>query len=267
MWRPWLALLGSVWLGACVGVPRRGAPSQYALDTLTNTCLKDPKYCATLAGKEITSGPVQTVGSAVASGAAVLQVLTETAQENIEEELERCVEMARSEVLLRYPTEFKNESPSDAECRNWTVDGKNRRVTWAMRLGTEMHEVALECAAGVLSRLRQGGFILDPCYRYDKQKKETTFVSCEEVKDLLEKGCSDELIGTLRPDLVLHGGHPLWVQAVYDFKFPCVHDSKQPPEWRRYPETSPHHGCHQGEMYEEALGVTPRRIAPRWGVF
>ncbi len=267
MSRPWLALLGGVWLGACVNAPGRGVPSHYARDSLSSACLRDPKYCATLAGRELTSGPVQTVGSAVASGAAVLQVLQETTREDIEEELERCANMARSEVLLRYPTEFKDKMPSDAECRSWTVDGKGRRATWAMRLGMEMHEVALECATEVLNRLRQGGFSLDPCYRYNKQTRETAFVSCEEVKDLLEKGCGDELSGTLRPDIVFHRGHPLQVQAVYDFKFPCVHDSENPPGWRRYPETSPHHGCTQDEMYEAALGVKPRRVAPRWGVF
>ncbi len=78
--RPWLALAGSVLLGACVGVsaPGRGTPSRYALDSVSNACLKDPKSCATLVGRELTSGPVQTVGSAVASGAAVLRVLHET---------------------------------------------------------------------------------------------------------------------------------------------------------------------------------------------
>ncbi|WNG56185.1 hypothetical protein F0U59_16495 [Archangium gephyra] len=210
---------------------------------------------------------MQTVGSAVASGAAVLQVLTETARENIEEELEDCVDLARSEVLLRYPTEFKDKSPSDDECRSWTVDGKGRRVTWAMRLGTEMHEVAMECTKNVLSRLRQGGFSLDPCYRYDKQTGETTFVSCEEVKDLLDRGCGDELRGTIRPDVVLHSDSPLDVQAVYDFKFACVNNRKEAPDqWREYPDTSPHHGCSQGDVYQQALRVRPRTIIPRWGI-
>lgn len=265
--RPWLALLGSIWLGACVSAPGRGAPSHYARDSLTAVCLRDPKYCATLAGRELTSGPVQTVGTAVASGAAVLQVLQETARENIEEELERCADLARSEVLLRYPTEFKGQSPSDAECRGLTVDGKGRRVTWAMRLGTEMHEVAMECTRKVLSRLRQGGFSLDPCYRYDIQTGVTTFVSCEEVKDLLARGCGDELRGTIRPDVVLHSGNPLDVQAIYDFKFPCVNARKEAPDqWRKYTETSPHRGCTQDQVYKDALEVTPQAITPRWGL-
>ncbi|WP_152622710.1 hypothetical protein [Archangium violaceum] len=196
----------------------------------------------------------------------MLQVLTETAQENIEEELEDCADLARSEVLTRYPTQFKGQSPSDAECMQWTEDNNGRRVTWAMRLGTEMHAVAIECATSVLNRLRQGGFSLDPCYRYNIKTGKTTFVSCEEVKDLLGRGCGDELIGTFRPDVVLHSGNPLDVQAVYDFKFPCVHDGKTTPRWRDYPETSPHHGCNQGELYEKALKVEPVPIFPRWGI-
>ncbi|PTL82822.1 hypothetical protein [Vitiosangium sp. GDMCC 1.1324] len=265
--RTWWVLAGSMTLTACVGVstPGRGTPSHYALDSLTNACRQDPKYCATLAGKEVASGPVQTVGSAVASGAAVLKVLSQTTREDIETELKRCADEARSEVILRYPTEFKGQTPSDAECKQWTVDAKGRWVTWAMRLGTEMHDVALGCINKTLSRLRKGGYSLDPCYRYDKQTQKTTFVSCEEVKDLLDRGCGDELRGTLRPDLVLHSGNPLDVQAVYDFKFPCV-NSNTKPEWRDYPETSPHYGCNQGQLYQEALGVEPEIIFPRWGL-
>ncbi|WP_147332833.1 hypothetical protein [Archangium gephyra] len=209
---------------------------------------------------------MQTVGSAVASGAAVLRVLTETTRKELSEELERCANLARSEVLLRYPTQFKDPSPSDAECKQWTEDRKGRRVTWAMRLGTEMHTVALDCATDILNRVRRGGFSLDPCYRYDKKTGKTTFVSCEEVKDLLERGCGDELVGTLRPDVVLHSGNPLDIQAVFDFKFPCVNDNKEAPRWRDYPDTSPHHGCNQGQVYTDALKVEPVLIFPRWGV-
>ncbi|QRK13905.1 hypothetical protein JQX13_32625 [Archangium violaceum] len=261
-----MAIVGGLLLGACASTPDHGSPGRYARDSLTGACLRNPRYCATLAGKEIAKGPVQTVGTAVSSGAAVLRVLQPEVRENIEEELERCADLARSEVLLRYPTEFKGPSPSDAECRRETVDAKGRRVTWAMRLGTEMHQVALDCTRAVLSRLRNGGFSLDPCYRYDHQTGETTYVSCEEVKDLLARGCGDELRGTLRPDVVLHSGDPLDVQAVYDFKFPCVNNGKESAPWRKYSETSPHHGCNQGEMYELALEVKPVRISPRWGI-
>lgn len=266
MTRPWLAIAGGLLLGACASTPGHGVPGHYARDSLTSACLRDPRYCATLTGKEIVKGPVQTVGTAVASGAAVLRVLQPEVRENIEEELERCADLARSEVLLRYPTEFKDPSPSDAECRRETVDAKGRRVTWAMRLGTEMHQVALDCTRAVLDRLRHGGFSLDPCYRYDKQTGKTTYVSCEEVKDLLARGCGDELRGTLRPDVVLHSGNPLAVQAVYDFKFPCMNNSKRKSGWRNYTDTSPHAGCNQGDMYQEALKIEPTLISPRWGI-
>lgn len=252
-------------LGACVSAPGLGTPSHYKWDSATNACARDPRSCATLAGREIASGPAQTVSVAVGSGAAVLRVLTQTARKNIQEELTQCANSARSDVLLRYPTEFKNQRPSDAECRSWTVDRLGRRVTWAMRLGSEMHEEALACVGRVLGRLRKGGFSLDPCYRYDKQTKKRTFVSCQEVKDLLDRGCGDELLGTIRPDVVLHSGDPLDIQAVFDFKFRCV-NSAEPPKWRVYPETSPHHGCNQGEVYQDALGVEPVIIFPRWGI-
>jgi hypothetical protein len=34
--------------------------------------------------------------------------------------------------------------------------------------------------------------------------------------------------GTLEPDVVIHTGDPLQVQAVYDFKFRCVGFDKKP---------------------------------------
>jgi hypothetical protein len=193
-------------------------------------------------------------------------VLDTFSRKSIEEELVHCADGARSEVLRRYPTEFKATSPSQEECQRETVDAKGRRVTWAMRLGTEMHEVALACTAKNLDRLRRGGFSLEPCYSFDKKTGETTFMSCETVQGLLEEGCGDELRGTLRPDVVIHTGDPTQALDVYDFKFPCVHDGKEQPGWRKYPKTSPHYGCTQYEMYREALRVEPGLVAPRWGV-
>ncbi len=85
---------------------------------------------------------MQAVGTAVASGAAVLAVLDQTQAEHIQEELVDCANQARSEVLIRHRQQFVDPTPSDAECRQWTTDAQGRSVTWAMRLGTEMHEVA-----------------------------------------------------------------------------------------------------------------------------
>ncbi|WP_257455106.1 hypothetical protein [Archangium lipolyticum] len=259
-------LASSMLLGACVSTPGRGVPGHYALDSLSNGCLRNPAYCATLTGKETTT--VQAVGTAVASGAAVLAVLDKTLEEHIQEELVDCANLARSEVLIRHRAQFVDPTPSDAECRQWTTDAQGRRVTWAMRLGSEMHEVALQCAQGKLNGLRPGGFSLEPCYRHDLRTGQTTFISCEQVEELLANGCSSELKGTIRPDVVIHTGNPLQALAVFDFKFPCVNkDGDKSSEWREYPEGHPCHGLmNQGQLYKKALGPEPVRVAPRWGI-
>lgn len=260
---PWWVIASSMFLGACVVTPLGGSRSHYALDSVSNACLRNPQACATLTGKEVST--VQAVGTAVASGAAVLGALDEKQRSNIKEKLEDCADLARSEVLIRHRKEFENPSPSDEECRQMTKDAQGRRVTWAMRLGAEMHAVARQCTETELNKLRPGGFSLEPCYRYDKNTGLTTFISCEEVQELLNSGCSSALIGTLRPDVVIHRGNPLAAEDVFDFKFPCV-NSDNPIIWRDYPPGHPCHPSNQGEMYKKALGPNPNPIFPRWGV-
>ena len=80
---------------------------------------------------------------------------------------------------------------------------------------------------------------------------------------LLEEGCYGELKGTLKPDIVIHSGHPLRALAVYDFKFPCLSSSGG--HWCKYAQ-GPHQGLMQNDVYRAALSVTPRRVLPRLGV-
>jgi hypothetical protein len=230
---------------------------------VSNACLRNPQACATLTGKEVST--VQAVGTAVASGAAVLDALDAKLRGSITEKLEDCADLARSEVLIRHRKAFKKPSPSDEECRQMTKDAQGRRVTWAMRLGAEMHGVALQCAETELNKLRPGGFSLEPCYRHNLQTGQTTFISCDEVQELLNNGCGSELKGTLRPDVVIYASTPLKAQAIFDFKFPCVSSDEPTNVWRQYPPGHPCHPFNQAEMYEKALGPAPQPIFPRWG--
>ena len=91
-----------------------------------------------------------------------------------------------------------------------------------MRLGTEMHEVARQCAEEELNKLRPGGFSLEQRYRYDSRTGRKKLVSTAEEQALKDSGNQGELRGTVKPDVVIHSGDPLDVQAIYDFKFPCV---------------------------------------------
>jgi hypothetical protein len=88
----------------------------------------------------------------------------------------------------------------------------------------------------------------------------------EEVEALLSQGRSAELRGTIEPDIVIHEGQPHRVQDVYDYKFPCVNSPKRS-GWRRYPAGTPHGGKNQGEVYQQALGGSPARVQPHFGVY
>jgi len=113
--------------------------------------------------------------------------------------------------------------------------------------------------------LKPGGFSLSPRYRYDPKTGEAAHIPREAVKELLSQGRGVELRGTLEPDIVIHGGKPHQVQAVYDYKFPCVNTGKWI-EWRPYREGHVHEGSHQGELYKNALKIRPTRVQPHLGV-
>jgi hypothetical protein len=217
-----LALVALVAQAACTTLgPARGG--RYGYDnSVSAACRQNPAQCATLSGKEATLEQLAEVGSIVASAGAALRVLDNLTRASIEQALVECAELARSEVLLRYPATFENSIPNADECNEWTVDARGQNVTWAMRLGTEMHEVAARCAQEKLDKLRPGGFSLESRYRYDSRTGRWKQVSTEEERALDASGNQGELRGTLKPDVIIHSGNPLDVQAIYDFKFPCV---------------------------------------------
>jgi hypothetical protein len=226
-----------------------------SVDSATASCRHSPSACLAAVGKEVAS-----------VGAVAKVVLEETAQHAIEEKLKECADLARSEVLLRYPRQFKGPTPNASECKQETTDRRGQQVTWAMRLGTEMHEVARQCTEDALNDLRPGGFSLEQRYRYDGATKQWKLVSTDQERLLEQTGNGGELMGTLKPDVVIHPGDPLIVQAIYDFKFPCANTDK-PPEWRAYPKGHPYEDMNQGDLYEEALGQPPRMVVPRIGIF
>jgi hypothetical protein len=263
--RRWGGLVaGCLLLGACASMPSREARRQYALDSLSASCLKNPLYCATVSGSEVATGPVQTVGAAVASAAAVGHALTPEMKTSIKEKMEECADKARTEVLSRLRGTFEGLVPKAAECKAMTVDAQGRSVTWAIRLGLEMHEVALACAQ---SKLGERGLksSLKPRYRFNQETKETSLISPEELAKLLRQG-GEQLKGTLEPDVVIHTGDPLQVLAVYDFKFRCV-NFDQEPGWRTYPPGHRYAGRSQGSIYKEAFGPEVHPIGPRKGMF
>ncbi len=259
------SLAGLLLLGACVSTPGRGVPSRYAQDTVRAQCLRNPAYCATVSGGEVATGPWQTLAIAGGTVVAATRWLDDDTRLAIRRELELCANQARTDVLLRHRGTFEGPIPNEGECKQMTLDTEGRSVTWAIRLGLEMHEAALECAESRLNGMRVR-FSLKPRYRFNKETGEKSLISPEEKAVLLRQG-GEALKGTLEPDVVIHTGDPLQVQAVYDFKFPCV-KFDQRPKWRTYPPGHRYAGRLQGDIYKEAFRPAEvELIGPRKGVF
>lgn len=203
----------------------------------------------------------------VASGLAVVSspdTLDSALEARIKKALAECADEARSHIMLKHFPDRKDKGPTREECNQRVKDDQGNTLTRAMQLGNEQHEVALICAEERLRKLKPGGFSLKPRCQRDPQTGRWKHIPDKNVEDLLRQNKGAELRGSIEPDVVLHLGRPHQVQAVFDFKFPCVNGGQ--PQWRKYPEGPPHDGRTQGDLYLDALGVPPMRIIPRLGV-
>ncbi len=249
--------------------PGRDTSSFQYSDTLRAQCASGiAAACVTLYGKEAAS--VAAVANAVSGARETPKppALDELTRGSIEEKLAKCADDARSDVLLRHKADFPNGGrPTADECKQFSTDPNFRGKTWAQQLGIEMHEAARECAKAALKLIVPGRFSLEQRYRYDRATKQKKPVSADEEKALVKSGNAGELKGSLVPDVVIHTGDLLAVQAVYDFKFRCVNDG-EPPSWDTYEAGSPYQGKTQGQMYEQVFGfeTAPATISPRIGV-
>lgn len=248
-------------LGACAGVERQGAPRVYAqaFDTETNACLRFPANCPGAQGMAARQR-VAEAGGTLASIAATLYAEDKAQQARIAEAILDCVKDADFQLNERY----FGGNPSHAQCAEVVErDARGNPVTRAMLLGREKHTLALECIQQKLQELRPDGFSLNQRYRENKATGRWEPLSDQQVKALLRAG-GDGLIGTLVPDILIHTGHLAQVLDVFDLKFPCPGSNEA--TWGRYPRGHPYARINQGEAYEQAFGVNPARVAPRWDI-
>jgi hypothetical protein len=262
-------LLLSGLLTACgAGPGSRRAPRHYAqsLDSATNSCRQNPELCTAVAGEEVvvplpqTARVAATLGTAAVGGKYVIEA---DVQARIEKALAECADEARSYVLLMH---MDGRSPTYEECTEvlFTEPG-GQEVTRAMWLGEKMHQVALPCVEQKLNEFLSGRFSVEPRYRYNPSTGRPEWISPEEVKALLRQGRSQELKGTIAPDVVIHMGNPVLVQQVFDFKFPCVNTDERS-SWRPYPRGHPYQGRSQRDVYGQILRAPVRSVQPRIGV-
>jgi hypothetical protein len=237
-------------------------PTGHAADSATNACRQNPAYCALLNGQEAGAAPTVS-GAEIASIAATLRFLTPELKLRIERTLHECAAWADAEVNRQ---RLGGNAPSRQQCQEVlpTLDPCGQKVTRAMQWGSEKHALATQCVQEQLDTLIPGRFSLEPRYRYDRQTRQTQWLSPAEVRALLQHDCGKELKGTLVPDVVIHSGNPLQAVSIYDFKFPCPPDNNY--SWRRYGQGHIYQGSTQGEMYVEALKKEAALVTPRRGV-
>lgn len=183
--------------------------------------------------------------------------------DELEERRAECAVQAERQGNARF---FENRPPTRQECRE--VVGRDRcgnPITRAMQLGKQKHVLVLQCAEEVLKELWAAPYSIEQRYRYYPNAKFVETISREKEARMLAEGSTDELRGTIKPDLVLHADRNLLESALtLDFKFPCPEDN--PPRWSPYGDGSPYVGRTQEQVYEEALGGRALLLSPRLGV-
>ncbi len=245
-------------VGCGAGSPsRRGAGSYaQAVDSATAACERNPAYCATVAGEESVV-PLQVRAVQVAAAGKAWEVLDELVWKSIEDILFECAKWADAEVNRK---EFGGRAPTATECEQQVGGTRENPVTRGMRLGGAKHELASQCTEEKLSRAQPGRFSLEQRYRIHPETRQLELISRKTELAMLRKG-GKELAGSVVPDVIIHTGDPLQVQAVFDFKFPCPEGNRA--AWRDYPSGSASGASNQGEAYKSIFGVQPTRVPPR----
>jgi hypothetical protein len=261
-----LLLVASVLLGACAGSPQRAPPGDLRfVDTETAGRMRHAAAVGRGAGTLAPAATRAVAASILAEFVPVLVTMLESdnAVGELEERLVECARLAERQVNARY---FGNRAPTRQECgEEVAVDGCGARITRAMQLGQQKHEVALQCARQVLEELWHWPYSLEQRYRYYPNARLLETVSRQEEARLIKAGCTQELWRTIKPDVVLHPDHGLLRSVLtLDFKFPCP--SSNPPLWRRYGADSAYAKSNQGQVYKDALGGQPLLISPQRGV-
>lgn len=246
-------------LTACAGGSRASRHGDLGfVDTDTAARARHAAYVAEQAS-------TRAAASTLVRAAPVLLGLMQQAHDadELEKELAACAVEAEQLGNARY---FQGRPPTRKECSEIVEkDRCGNPVTRAMFLGKQKHVLALQCAEQVLKKLWPAPFSIEQRYRYYPNARMVETVSRQEESRLIADGCTEELRGTIKPDVVLHADHNLLKAAlILDFKFPCPGNNE--PRWTEYGSNSPYADASQRTIYEKALGGKALLISPRTGV-
>jgi hypothetical protein len=127
-----------------------------------------------------------------------------------------------------------------------------------------IEQVLLRCAQEAERKVNRRALGEDRPPRRDECRK-LVLVTREQAQRFLDQGRLHEFQRTFVPDIVIiFDGNAFWIQAVYDFKFPCPDTNG--PRWNSYPDTIAFRGSTQDEVYRDALKVDPLFVTPK-GIF
>ncbi|WP_254360836.1 hypothetical protein [Corallococcus exiguus] len=195
--------------------------------------------------------------------AVLALMLQDHGADELEKQLAACAVQAERLGNARY---FRDRPPTRQECAEVVEQDRcGKPVTRAMQLGKQKHVLALQCAEAVLKELWPAPFSIEQRYRYYPNARFLETISKAKEAQLIADDCTEELRGTIKPDLVLHGDRDLLKSALtLDFKFPCP-DSNLP-NWTQYGRGSPYEDMSQKTIYQDALGGEALLISPRRGI-
>ncbi len=263
-----LLLTASALLAGCTapGFSGPGAQRQYAqgMDSATSACLRNPRCYMPPPGEDAILPWLARSVEAARAALTVVRLLEQAELAQVQQVLKDCANEASSKVDEQWLG--KDKRPTRQLCQQtYETDARGNKITWAMHLGREKHRVALECVQRDLGPELAEHVSLQPQYRYFREPRTLELLDPRQVAEWLREGLYGLLLGTLIPDVVVHGaGDPLRVQAVFDFKFPCP--SSNSARWYSYPDDHPYHPLNQGNIYREAFNVEkPFLIAPGFG--
>jgi hypothetical protein len=193
------------------------------------------------------------VGSAERRGVELATDL----RKKVEEEIVRCVRQAEQEVNDYH---FGGKSPTWQQCQEVKV---GERTTWAAYLGLFKHEMAWSCLRKALDKLLgKDRYLLHPRFYVNPKTGKWEHMTRDLMSQIVTKQGWSDLRGTIEPDIVLLDANGVIIH-VYDLKFPCPETNGT--YWSRY-TNGPWRYWSQGELYNEALQVTPRLVSPQDGV-
>ncbi|QRN98284.1 hypothetical protein JRI60_04225 [Archangium violaceum] len=202
---------------------------------------------ASMAGQTVRIGSAEQRGTELAADLLA----------KVEAAIVRCVRRADQQVNDYH---FHGESPDWDICQQVNV---GERTTWAAYLGLFKHEQAWPCLREALDKLLpRKNHRLRPRFYVDPTTGRWEHMPEEMMSQILSREGWSGLKGTIEPDIVILDENGFIVH-VYDLKFPCPESNAA--LWERYMDGR-WRDRFQGDVYEEALGVEPLLVSPRWGV-